>query len=144
MLKTSFKIIFENIFLHLHRNSCQNIGTPPLRSYRATPTLLEGDPCPSRGRPLPSQRATTTLASDTMVPPRRVGVALQESRGRPIGGQGWGPYILAIILVQMQNHILKINSKSGFKHKMLSLLRRNTIIFKASAVCPSVHFLGTI
>ena len=29
MLKTTFKIIFENIFLHLHQNNFQNVRTPP-------------------------------------------------------------------------------------------------------------------
>ena len=67
MIKIIFRLIFENIFfLHLHQNKCQNIGTPPLPSYRATPTLLEGTP---------------TLTSDTMVLSRGVGVALLESRG---------------------------------------------------------------
>ena len=28
MLKTTFRINFENIFLHLHQNNCQNIRTP--------------------------------------------------------------------------------------------------------------------
>ena len=40
MLNTTLRIIFENIFLHLHQNRCQHIRTPPLPSYRATPTLL--------------------------------------------------------------------------------------------------------
>ena len=39
LLKTTFRII-ENICLLLHQNKCQNIRTPPLPSYRATPTLL--------------------------------------------------------------------------------------------------------
>ena len=78
MLKTTFEIIFENIFVHLQHYNCQNIGTPPLLSYRAT----------------------HTLTSDTMVPSRRVGVALWESRGCPIGGQGWAPLILPLILVK--------------------------------------------
>ena len=45
MIKTTYRIFFENIYLHLHQNKCQNIRTPPLPSYRATPTLIEGDPC---------------------------------------------------------------------------------------------------
>ena len=73
-LKIIFKIIF---FLNLHQNKCQNIGTPPLPSYRATPILIEG-------------------TIEALV---RVGVALSGSRGRPRGGYGRGPYILTIILV---------------------------------------------
>ena len=46
MLKTILRIIFKNIFLHLHQNNCQNIWTPPIPSYRAPPTFLEGDPYP--------------------------------------------------------------------------------------------------
>ena len=34
----------ENISLHLYQNKWQNLRTPPLPSYTATPTLLEGDP----------------------------------------------------------------------------------------------------
>ena len=43
MIKTTLRF-FLNIFLHLHQNECQNIGTPllPLLSYKVTPTLLEG------------------------------------------------------------------------------------------------------
>ena len=68
MLTATFKIFFDNVFLYLHQNNCQNTRTPPLPSYRATPTLT----------------------SDTMVPSRRVRVALQEGRSHPIGGQGRG------------------------------------------------------
>ena len=40
MIMTSFWIVFENINLHLHQKKFQNIGTPPLPSYRATPILI--------------------------------------------------------------------------------------------------------
>ena len=66
MIKTSLRIILKIYFLHLHHNKCQNLRTPPLPSYKATPTLLEG----------------------TIVSLVRVGVALQESRGRSIVGYG--------------------------------------------------------
>ena len=44
MLKIIFGQIFVIIFLPLHQNKCQNIGTPPLTYYRVTPTLKEADP----------------------------------------------------------------------------------------------------
>ena len=44
MIETTFRIIIENIVEQLHKNKCQNIVTQPRLSYRATPTLLEGDP----------------------------------------------------------------------------------------------------
>ena len=42
MLKIFFRLIFENIVLHLHQIKYQNTRIPPLPSYRATPTLIEG------------------------------------------------------------------------------------------------------
>ena len=69
MIETTYSIFFENIFLHLYQNKCQNIRTPPLPSYRA---------------PLHSQRATPALTSYTMVPLVSAGVALYECRGCPI------------------------------------------------------------
>ena len=41
-----------------------------------------------KGRPLLSYRATQALLEGTIVSPWRVGVALKESRGRPLGEQG--------------------------------------------------------
>ena len=72
MIKTTFRINIKNIVLQLHQNKCQNIVTPPRLSYRATPTLREGDPYSPRGRPLLSQ---VTQCNG----------ALCESLGRPIG-----------------------------------------------------------
>ena len=42
MLNIFFQLIFENIVLHLHQIKYQNTRIPPLPSYRATPTLIEG------------------------------------------------------------------------------------------------------
>ena len=69
MIKITYRIFFEKIYLHLHQNKCQNIRTPPLHSYRATPTLIEGDPYTHRGRP-------HALTSGTIVSLVSAGVAL--------------------------------------------------------------------
>ena len=48
MLKTTFRIIFEFIFFASSPKLLPKYKDP-------TPTLLEGDPYPPRGQPIPSQ-----------------------------------------------------------------------------------------
>ena len=89
-----FQNNFIKYFLHLNQNNCQNIRTPPLPSYRVTPTLLQGNPFSPIGHPLLSQRAPLCHLLGQGSPSRRLVVALQEDLG---------PYILGIFLVQMPN-----------------------------------------
>ena len=70
MIMTTFRIIFEHIFLHLHQNKLPAYKNPTSPSYR---------------EPLLSYTSTPTLLEFTIVSHARVGVALQESRGHPIG-----------------------------------------------------------
>ena len=37
--------------------------------------------------------------------PGRIGVTLQENRGRPVGEPWWGHYILVLILVYVLNNV---------------------------------------
>ena len=108
-----FKNNFIIYILHLQQNKGQNIRTLPLPSFRATPCLLQGDPyshhCDTyEGRGRPS---------------RRVGVALAYSR------VGEGSLYFGNWLCVDAKNILKKYSLSGLGHKMLSLLRWDTIIF---------------
>ena len=44
MIKTTYKTEIKNILQPLDPNLCLNLLTPPRLSYRATPTLLQGNP----------------------------------------------------------------------------------------------------
>ena len=83
----------------------------------------KGRPLLSYRAPLLSYRATQALPEGVIVSPGRVGFALQESRGRPVGEPWWGYCILALFLVQLLSNILNIY------FKMYSPLRGKIIVF---------------
>ena len=72
MIKTTFRIIFENIYFGMFTKLSAKIWGP--------------HPYPPIGRPLLSYMVTPTLLEGTIVSLVRVGVALLESRGRPKEG----------------------------------------------------------